>query len=185
MDAFQSPERFQPYLFSGERVLWTGEPKQGIRLSPLDVFAIPFSLFWTGGVIFMFISTLDTPGFPDFVLILFLIFGLYFTFGRFLHDASIRKRIHYAVTNERALTISGFGSPKLTSQDLQRLPRSELTENRDGTGTINFESSGFMSSFGRYNGFGMWLPSLGAGSQFYRIDNPRRVYELIRSQSRP
>jgi hypothetical protein len=184
MDALQSSQRFQGYLFSGERVLWTGEPKQGIRLSPLDVFAIPFSLFWTGMVLFMFTATLDTPGFPDVVLVLFLVFGLYFTVGRFVHDAALRKRIHYAVTNERVLVISGLVSPKLTSLDLQRLPRLELSEHRNGTGTISFDRSGWMSNFGRYNGFSMWVPSLGASSQFFGIENPRRVYELIRNQFR-
>jgi hypothetical protein len=184
MDAFQSSQRFQTYLFPDERVLWTGEPRQGIRLSPLDVFAIPFSLFWTGIVIFMFTATLDTPGFPDVVLVLFLVFGLYFTVGRFIHDAALRKRIHYAVTNERVLVISGLLSLKLTSLDLQRLPRLELSERRDGTGTISFDSSGWMSNFGRYNGFSMWLPALGSAAQFYRIDNPRKVYELIRNQAR-
>ena len=175
---------FTLYLFPGERVLWSGRPKQGIRLSPLDAFAIPFSLLWTGMVIAMFVATLRTPGFPDIFVSVFLVFGLYFTIGRFFHDAALRKRIQYAVTTQRVLTVSGFWSSKLTSLDLQRLPRLELNEYRDGTGTINFDSSGFMNSFGRFNGFGIWLPSLGTGSQFFRIDNPRSVYDLIRSEAR-
>jgi hypothetical protein len=36
---------------------------------------------------------------------------------------------------------------------------------------------------GRMNGFGFWVPSLGASTQFFRIADPRKVYELIRNQA--
>lgn len=178
--------RFREYLFPSERVLWTSRPKQGLRFSPGDIFAIPFSLLWTGFVLFAIGATLQDPdnGPPDLMLAIFLIFGLYFTVGRFLHDAAVRKKISYAVTNDRVLILSGLWSSKLTSLDIHRLPRLEMTEHHDGTGTINFDNSSWTSSFGRMNGFSIWVPSLAAGSQFFRIPDPRKVYELIRNQSR-
>jgi hypothetical protein len=60
----------------------------------------------------------------------------------------------------------------------------ELTEYRDGTGTIVFNSDDVGYSWlGRRRGFGAWTTTESANSQFFRIDNPRRVYELIQRQS--
>src|SRR5262249_29605408 len=124
---------------------------------------------------------------PDWIFNLFgvpfLVAGLYIMIGRFFHDAAIRKKLLYAVTDKRILIIRGSGSARFRSLDLQRLPNLELTEHRDGTGTIAFESSSSFFGTGRYHGFDWWVPSLGASSQFFRIDNPRKVYELISNQS--
>ena len=35
-------------LESGERVLWTGQPGQGIRFRRADRWAVPFTLLWMG-----------------------------------------------------------------------------------------------------------------------------------------
>lgn len=44
MTAFELLSRFQRYLFTGERILWSGRPKQGLTLSARDTFLIPFNL---------------------------------------------------------------------------------------------------------------------------------------------
>lgn len=193
MDTYQRTDVFRPYLLTGERVLWTGQPKQGIALSGRDIFLIPFSLFWGGVVIIWnviaWVAPFERNGadgaplwfFPLFGLP-FLAVGLYMIFGRFLHDASIRKHIHYAVTDQRVLILREKRSAKITSLDLKRLPRLELSEHRDGTGTLSFDIGDSMF-MGRMNGFGAWVPSLSAASQFFRISEPRKVYELIRNQS--
>jgi hypothetical protein len=76
-------------------------------------------------------------------------------------------------------------TPKLISRDIQSLPMFELSEHRDGSGTIAFDSEDVgYSWFGRNRGFGAWTPATSANAQFFRIDNPRRVYELVRNQVR-
>lgn len=190
MDAFQSFQEFQPYLSSGERILWSGRPKQGIAFGRSDILAIPFSLLWGGFALFWNIGVWTFPktgGGIDWFMRLwglpFLAVGLYLIVGRFFYDAWVRTRLSYAVTNQRVLFRGGSQSSKLTSREITSLPMIELTEHRDGTGTIVFDSEevGY-SIFGRSRGFGGWAPAASANAQFFRIDNPRRVYELIRTQ---
>ena len=61
----------------------------------------------------------------------------------------------------------------------------ELTEHRDGTGTIVFisEAVGYRASGWKQGWSGAWAPAVSANAQFFRIDNPQRVYELVRRQS--
>jgi len=189
MDAFRSFQPFQPYLFTGERILWSGQPKQGLALSGKDTFLIPFSLMWGGFAILwnalVWLAPFDGNSGDDpgwfFKLwgLPFLVIGLYLMAGRFFHDARIRKKLFYAVTNQRILVLRGS---KITSLDIHRLPRLELSEHRDGTGTLAFEASNSMS-WGDMSGFSWWLPALSAGTQFFKIQNPRKVYELIRNEA--
>lgn len=189
MDLFQTSHSFQPYLLNSERVLWSGRPKQGLALSSRDTFLIPFSLLWGGFAIFwnamVWFAPFDsnTGDGPGWIFKLwglpFLIVGLYLIAGRFFHDARIRKGLHYAVTDRRILTLRGS---KLVSLDIRRLPRLELSEHRDHTGTLAFEAS--TTPWGGMNGFSWWLPALGAATQFFHIQEPRKVYELIQDQAR-
>lgn len=186
----QSFRPFQPYLFPGERLVWSGQPKQGIAFSRSDLLAVPFSLMWGGFAIFwnvgVWTSFPNTGTADDWFFKLwglpFLAVGLYLIVGRFFHDSWVRKRLLYGVTNERVLILRHTLSPKLTSREIQSLPMLELTEYRDGTGTILFDSddAGY-SMFGRHRGIGSWAPAAGASAQFFRIENPRKIYELIRN----
>ena len=188
MDALHPFQPFQAYLFTGERILWTGQPKQGLMLSGRDAFLIPFSLLCGGFAIFwnaiVWLARFDTNSGGDPVWLFrlwglpFLILGIYLIAGRFFHDARIRKKLFYAVTGQRILVLRGS---KFTSLDIHRLPRLELSEHRDGTGTLAFEANNNMS-WGGMSGFSWWLPALSGATQFFRIRNPRQVYELIRNQ---
>jgi hypothetical protein len=192
MNPFQLPELLSPYLLPGERILWTGQPKQGLALSGRDGFLIPFSVIWTAFAIFWNVGVwtfADPGGGADWFMRLwglpFLLIGIYLVIGRFIHDAAIRKRLYYAVTDQRVLVLRGRRSSKVTSLDIHRLPMLELREHRDGTGTFAFDSgSSSFFGFGGGNGFDWWVPSLGTAAQFFRIRDPRKVYELIRTQSR-
>lgn len=191
MDAFQSSQPLHSYLFPGERMQWSGQPKRGLAFSRSDLLGIPFGIMWCGFVIFWNYSvwTFPSTGTADdwfFKLwgVPFLAIGLYLVAGRFFHDAWVRNRTVYGVTNQRVLILRGSLSSRLTSREIQSLPMLELTEYRDGTGTIVFDADDVgYSWFGRRRSFAAWTTSESANAQFFRIENPRRVYELIRKQS--
>ncbi len=181
---------FQPWLSPRERIVWTGRPRQGLVFTDRDALLIPFSLLWTGFVVFwnaMVWIMPDAHHADGWVFRLwglpFLVVGVYFVVGRFVHDAVVRRSILYAVTDQRILVLRGARSPKLTSLDIHRLPKLELSEHRDGTGTIAFDGENALFSVGR-NGMGTWVPALGLATRFFCIDNVRSVYALIQERSR-
>jgi len=172
-------------LFPDEKLLWTGEPWQGLfLLRPMDLFLVPFSLLWCGMAIgipgTIAFGGGPVPPFP-FILIalIFPIVGLYAVFGRFLVDALARRHITYAVTSKRVLIERKFLFRSIKSLDIARLPQLELVERTDGSGTIKFGAAN--SIFGG-NGFSAWSPAFDPTPQFLRIEHVRNVYTLIDRQ---
>lgn len=171
---------FREYLLSGERLLWAGRPSRGIRLSAADVFLVPFSLVWGGFAIFWTLGAW-WAGAPAFFVAFgfpFVAFGLYFIFGRFVHDAWVRGRTLYAVTNQRVLILRGGG--RLIGRDIGRLSTLEIEQSGGGRGTIRFEPSPFGSS--RFADSGR-IPLASRDDAFDAIDQPRLVYDLIRREA--
>jgi len=188
---FQSVESIlSPQLDSGERLLWSGQPRGGIRLRRQDALLIPFSLLWGGFAIFWeftaLTATSKAPGsvalvFPLFGLP-FVVVGLYLIFGRFIVDAKVRARTFDGVTNERIIIISGLFTQQTKSLQLRTLSDVSLTQRPDGSGTILFGSAPFMGGFfprGSWPGAGRYAPP-----SFDLIDRSKEVYEIIRTAQR-
>lgn len=175
----------QRTLLPGERMLWKGKPCKGLIFRPIEAFLIPFRLLWGGFAVFWNFGVWSTDqnisalpfklfGLP------FIIAGLYITFGRFLIDMRLRRRLQYAVTDRRVLIYKRGGSSTSKSVDIKRLPSIELNQRSDGSGTIRFGAA--MSLFNGRN-FGIWQPTFDATPQFLCIPNVRSVYELIQKQT--
>jgi hypothetical protein len=124
-----STELFAGRLLSGERVLWSGRPRQGLMLMPRDALLIPFCLAWRGFAIFWEVSV-TKPGAPGFFPLfggVFVCVGLYFVPGRFLVDAWLRRDMAYAVTDRRILIARPPPFGRFTAINLDRLPDVQLT----------------------------------------------------------
>ena len=170
-------------LSSGERLLWSGQPRGGIRLHPSDALVIPFSLLWCGFAIFWEASVV-TKGAPFFFMlwgIPFVLVGLYIVFGRFFVDARTRGRTFYGVTSERIIIVSGLFSRQTKTLQLRTLSDISLTERSDRSGSI---------TFGPQHPMAQRLPSgwPGAGQYaapaFDMIERAKEIYDLIRETQR-
>jgi Bacterial PH domain len=167
-------------LSSGEKLVWSGQPRAGIRLRWSDVFMIPFSILWCGFAIF-WESMVVRKGAPVFMMfwgIPFVLVGLYIVFGRFIVDAMTRTKTFYGITNERIIIISGLFSQEIKSLNLRTLTDVSLSERSDGSGTITF---GPVYPMGRWMPAGSW-PGAGryAPPAFDMIERAKDVYEIIR-----
>jgi hypothetical protein len=171
------------YIESGERMLWSGRPRGGLRQRRQDVFMIPFSLMWGGFAIFWEVMAVTTTSkapspvgvvFPLFG-IPFVCIGLYIIFGRFFVDAHIRSRTLYGVTNDRIIIASGLFSQQVKSLQLRTLSDVSFTQGSDRSGTITFGPTGPMGG-----AFGSWPGARRISSPaFEMIENAKDVYDVI------
>lgn len=174
-------------LESGEQLIWSGQPRQGLVLRPSDALMIPFSLLWGGFAIFWEVSVILT-GAPVFFWLFgipFVLIGLYLIFGRFFTDARARAQTFYGLTNDRILITSGKRGRRVQSLSLSTLGDITLDEREDGSGTITFASA---NPLGRFGNLGTW-PGVGTTTRqvppsLEMIPQARKVYEMIRGAQR-
>ena len=175
-------QEFRRELARGERLLWSGRPRQGLRWRNSDLVTVPFSLLWGGFAFFWEYSawTKKTPAIFQLFGIPFVLVGLYLIAGRFFADACQRARTWYAVTDQRILIISGLTGRELKSLTLRNLAEVTLREGSDGAGSIVFGPTGTTpapwNSAAR-SGYGRRY----APPSFELLDNVRRVYDIIRN----
>jgi hypothetical protein len=181
-----TPQEISRELAGSEKVLWTGQPRQGIVLRAFDAFVIPFSLVWCGGVAFILFEAATAPNTPLFFVLFALVFvaiGIYLVVGRFLTEARQRARTFYAVTNDRIVIVSGLFSRTVKSIDLKTLGEMALSERRNGSGSIVFGSASPMEWM--FASMPAWPGVQGRfASRFDVIADVRSVYNTIRSAQR-
>ena len=191
---FASP--IESFLEPGERLLWSGQPKRGIRLQVGDLFMIPFSLMWGGFAIFWEASVLGITGLnhhpanpnghatgaPLFMAlwgIPFVVIGLYMIFGRFFYDAAMRSKTWYGITDRRLVILKSLFTKNVISLDYATLTNLNLVERNDGSGDILFGTPFPLNAFAssswpRSNRYPV-VPG------FYLLPEARNVYNQIRN----
>jgi hypothetical protein len=174
-------DKFRDELNPGERILWSGQPQQGLMLRSGDALLIPFSLLWGGFAIFweMGVMSSGAPFFFRLWGIPFVVLGLYIIFGRFFVDMAQRAETYYALTDQRAIILSGLFSKNVKTLKLQNLPEINISSRRDGRGTITFGASHPMAWL--YSGSG--FPNMGRyniAPSFEAIEDVKTVYQQIK-----
>src|SRR5205814_9543989 len=121
-------------LSAGERLIWAGRPRRGIVVlrrdllrMPFNVFVLAFAVFWEYSVFTLSRRALASPSASIFGLLMlagglyFVWFGLYNIAGRYVHDALLRARTYYGITDQRIVIRSTLGTTQLLSLDLDRV----------------------------------------------------------------
>ncbi|HKP84987.1 MAG TPA: hypothetical protein VJZ26_02750 [Blastocatellia bacterium] len=142
---FESQQTAQAQLEPGERLLWYGkpDPRRGLLVTiPLMLFAIPwtgFSLFWMAAASgFAFVES--EPGWDS----LFALFGVPFVLvglGLLTSPYWLYKKAKltvYALTNRRAMIITGHATRKIQSFAGGDIGLIERTERANGRGDVIF-----------------------------------------------
>jgi len=164
------------HLNQDEHLLWTGTPKSGIVFRTADLFLIPFSIIWCGFAVVWVVMASSGSGVFALFGVPFVIIGLIFVFGRFFIDAKQRENTVYGFTEDRILIKSGIFSKKIKSLNIKTLSDIEMTEKKDGTGTISFGPKNPMMIWGS----GMnWWPGMKTNPQLEMIQNARNIYSQI------
>ena len=179
MDAPACESRITRDLAPGERLLWSGRPRQGLLFGRADLFLVPFSLVWCGFMVFFFVAAArhrETPPLFKVVGFLFLLIGIQIIAGRFVVDVVQRRRKAYGVTTARVILVSGLFRETVESLPLRGISQLALTVRSDGSGAIVFGPGGPVSGFAvpGWPGAGQFLPPA-----FEGIPAAREVHELI------
>lgn len=140
MDYAQSYDFCNPYLVGDEYILWKGKPEKGNLFTSSDIFLLPFSIFWLSFSLFWETTAL-LSGAPFFFLIWglpFIAIGIYLLFGRFIHNASLRKKTLYVITNKKIIVKRGN---EMKMYEGNSLPPMTITFHKNGNGTIRFSDA--------------------------------------------
>ncbi|MEA2511420.1 MAG: hypothetical protein QOJ59_907 [Thermomicrobiales bacterium] len=140
-------EQIRTELLPGERLLWSGRPRGGIRVQGQDGCLVPFMLLWmsipTLAIVNMFAEDDLSP--VAIVLLPFLFIGFYVLIGDRLLDARYRSKTAYGLTDRRVIVVDGLLHRQTQSLPLDALSDITLHERADRSGTITCTSpSGFL-----------------------------------------
>lgn len=158
----------------GERVVWSGQPIQGVRLQANDWFLTPFTLMWALLPAVAATDLIRKGGLVNLLIASFcalLVIGV--VFARFFVDAWLRAHHHYVVTDQRVLSIADHRRIRVESVLLCRLASCSVIVHRSGTGLIVF---GSLNPFQQTT----WPYITGAlPPSFKRIPDAHRVFQFV------
>ena len=134
----------QGFLEPGEKTVWTGRPRQGNFLMPLN----PKSTLFTGmaaifSLLFAVIAGLLVYNFLYRVIgaimgLIFFAICIYATFNQVGGGFLARQKTYYALTDRRVLALYRHNVPALVSKEYDYSGSIKLRLSRGGRGTISF-----------------------------------------------
>jgi hypothetical protein len=162
-------------LSAGERLMWAGQPRCGIRFRSSDIVVVPFSLMWGGVAFYSWVMVLlHARWFAALGVVPFVLMGGYIIAGRFCVDSKVRERTFYGVTDHRLFMVSDLFRQQVWTLDIRFLGNISLRERPDRSGSIVFGPSAWL-------GPRIWVgPGRLEQPAFLMIDNVREVYDIIR-----
>ncbi len=173
---------FQQFLNPGEKLLWSGKPRQGFLLHRSDVFFIPFSIVWAVIAVWLEYGTLASllPLENKLWSIFSVFVAAYILVLRFLVDAAYRYFSYYAFTDQRILIHTGLFKTSLISLPLADQKEIHLDSLKNGSGNIIFgplDPKGWM-----YTGGGWPRMGQNPSPAFEMLKEPQIIYKRIEQQ---
>jgi len=192
----ETQQILQAELEPGERLLWSGQPKQGIRpphksptMNTMWFYLwVPLSLFFLAVALFFGLPS----GFARagsfliaFVGVLVVALNLYLIFGRHLVGSSRRSHLFYGVTDKRVIFLTLGRRRETKSLALSGIREIFLIDHADETGDIvfvEFPAEGLRGMLLQAASWG--VGKLGLSSQslrptFENIENAGSVYDVV------
>jgi hypothetical protein len=165
----------QQEIAPGERVLWSGTAVTGLRLEPNSLLKSGMGFCFCSISIVSVYQAIETPDrtpiLPLFIGTLFMLIGFYQCVGHFFLSALDRKHTEFAVTDRRVVV----RVRKITqSIEYPKIPILTLTEQSDGSGTIQFGETKAVP-----DGDGISY----IATKIEAVPDVRRVYNIIRKGS--
>lgn len=175
-------------LIEDERILWSGKPNHKKVFSKQDVYLVPFSIIWLlGALIWELLAVLSIKEnitilelFFPCVGSVFVLFGLYFSFGRLIYKRYKKKNTYYAITDSRVMILVNGKRVKITSiliRDVEQFSKESVS---NGKGIIIFNKAN--SNTFKILDTGMECLSSHRIADlmiFYDVENIDYVYKLI------
>ncbi len=136
--------RIEDELEPGERLIWSGRPRQGLHFGVANdiavAVAVVFLLGWVGFAASIAVRNLAVGRAASQILIPsgMACVGLFFVAYILWLEPRGRGRTAYGLTDRRALIVSGQLKPTVESIPLQATATVRLKLNGDGSGCITF-----------------------------------------------
>jgi hypothetical protein len=160
-------------LSGGERLLWSGKPRQGMFLRREDAIAIPLGALWFGFSCVWELQALKS-GKPFMILwgVPFVLIGLYIFVGRFFWEEYVRRNTYYGLTERRAILVQKGLRSNVRSVAFVDMLEISFSEGPGDRGTITFgpeaEDSGWSNDSRKRR-----------PPELIQIENGREVYDRI------
>jgi len=179
VQVLDSPETvIRTKLDDGEQLLWSGQPRQGLLLQPMDAALIPFSLLWGGFAFYWEYEVVTSHQFWVLQLwgIPFVLLGLYLVVGRFFMDSYLRSQTYYGLTDKRVIIQKRSAVQSISLADLTSVTLA------DKIGTLVFGTRGLPSPS---SAIAYFQPTRGPQyPMFHMIPDAKSVYDQIEAQRR-
>jgi hypothetical protein len=135
----------QEQLTPDEKLLWIGKPNPKRLFTWMDLPMTVGGTFFLLGTAWMMHEALRGPigmaVFMSLMLSIFLLYGVFLTFGRFFVQSYVVKGTTYALTDQRVVITQRWRSLKSLSIHLSAITKISKTCRADGEGTLVFETN--------------------------------------------
>jgi len=173
--------QFSDELNNGEVIEWCGKPQQGFYIKKEDTLDFLFSTFF-GGFLLATSYRLILGGPPFFIIfigILIAPFGIYMMIGKYFFQKWQRKKIFYAVTNQRIIIKYGIDTQNTKTILIKELSDINVNIRKNGKGVIAFGTTlGIQIRYRRYGDD--YIERTKFAPTFEMIDDVQNVYNLIK-----